>query len=237
METEVVLSDGKPCRIRVLGIFELDNVAPSEKLGPYFYEFETIDGTVVRDVYDLSSLEHIPQKPETPKEMSGEGTPSWMDWLEYDTYQAALAHQVRQMEIMEKYNNDVLQYILNHSLVNRSDISRIVLPEDWQKVYEAALVPEVDEYLLADVLERNFNAQYGGKSVFEALQGVDGGAGSYLAVKKWESELMLRLRLSEEEYSKIPVMDRARQIATMKMDDWFSILESDRISKEMEARR
>jgi hypothetical protein len=58
-----------------------------------------------------------------------------------------------------------------------------------------------------------------------------------LAVKKWESELMLRLRLSEEEYSKIPVMDRARQIATMKMDDWFSILESDRISKEMEARR
>lgn len=233
METEVVLSDGKPCRIRPLGIFELDNVAPSEKLGPYFYEFKLLDGSTAKAYYDLSALDAPPPIPTVPKEEAERGSQAYVAWIERETYEAAVAHQVNQNLVMERYNNAVLQYILDHGLANRSDSTRIVLPEDWQKVYEAALVPEVDEYILADVLERNFKAEYNGMGVLDALQHVDGGAGGYLAVKKWESELMLRLQLSEAEYSQIPVMERARQIVAMKMDDWFSVLESDRISKEM----
>lgn len=232
METKVKLSDGKPCRIRQLGIFELDNVAPSEKMGPFFYTMEMVDGNKVEDVYDLAALEVAPPKPKTPREDAEKGSSEWKSWLEWETYRAALAHYENQHVVTEEYNEAVLQYIVDMSMVNKSDITRIVTPEDWETVYTAALVPEVDENIIAEVLERNFKAQYQNKPVLDALQGVDGGAGGYLAVKKWESELMLRLQFSEEEYSEIPVMERARKIVAMKLDDWMSILEHDRLDAE-----
>lgn len=237
MITTVTLSDGHPCKVRQLGIFELDSVAPSSKLGPFLYDVQMIDGSIVKDVYHITQLQTPPPEPTSPRDSVKPKSEEYYAWLEWETYHAAKAYYEEQQNVIETYNRDVLRHILDYALMNRSDVSRIVTEEDWEKVYQAALVPEVDEILINEVLTKSFKAQYAGRPVLEALQDVEGGAGGYLAVKKWESELMLTLRLSEEEYSAIPVMERARKIVAMKLDDWMGILENDRISKEMEAKK
>jgi hypothetical protein len=144
-----------------------------------------------------------------------------------------LAHYENQHVVTEAYNEAVLQYIIDMSLVDKSDITRIVTPEDWETVYTAALVPEVDENILAEVLERNYKAHYHNTPMLKALRGIEGGDGAHhLVVKKWESQLALELQLSEEEYSRIPVMERARKIVAMQFDGWNSALEHDRLDAE-----
>lgn len=82
-----------------------------------------------------------------------------------------------------------------------------------------------------------FRASYQGEPILDALRNnIEGGQGQYLAVTAWELELMLKLQLSEAEYSRIPVGERARKIAAMKINEWIEILESDRHHKEWVAK-
>lgn len=44
---------------------------------------------------------------------------------------------------------------------------------------------------------------------------------------------MLAMQLSEEEYSRLPVMQRARVICALKLPDWMSSLEIDMSSRKL----
>ena len=66
---------------------------------------------------------------------------------------------------------------------------------------------------------------------------MEGGHGEVVAIRLWENELMIRMHLSEEEYVKIPKAERARKVVAMKLQSWFSMLESEIYRKEMEERR
>jgi hypothetical protein len=52
MFKEVTLSDGEPCSVRVLGLFELDAVGPVIP-GPYRYQMLTYTGQVYEAEYPL----------------------------------------------------------------------------------------------------------------------------------------------------------------------------------------
>ncbi len=66
---------------------------------------------------------------------------------------------------------------------------------------------------------------------------MEGGHGEVIAIKLWENELMIRMRLSEDEYIKIPKAERARKVVAMKLQSWFTMLESEVFRQEMEANR
>lgn len=81
-----------------------------------------------------------------------------------------------------------------------------------------------------------FRATFDGQQIFDAMSDVRGGWGEYAALRAWEMELMLSMRLSEEEYSKIPLKQRARMVAGMKLSSWMKALESDKAAKEAKRR-
>jgi hypothetical protein len=165
MREVVTLSDGAECNIRVLGLFELQNeVAPEEEPGPFAYSFEVMGGEVVRKTYDAEDFANPPPKPSIPREeATKENSQPWFAWQEWDTYQAALAHQQQQLILAEKYAKDVAAYIMTHCL-EEEDRSRIVTEEDWQKVYRAAMIPTVTEEDIEAALSRIFQGYVQGQA-------------------------------------------------------------------------
>lgn len=81
-----------------------------------------------------------------------------------------------------------------------------------------------------------FRASYDGVNLFEALTRLKPGLGEFSALRAWEMELMLSLQTTEEQYSLIPLKERARMVAGMKRKEWMQALESDRAVKEMKSR-
>jgi hypothetical protein len=61
------------------------------------------------------------------------------------------------------------------------------------------------------------------------------GLGEFSALRAWEMELMLSLQMTEEQYSLIPLKERARMVAGMKRKEWMKALETDRSIKEMKS--
>lgn len=64
-----------------------------------------------------------------------------------------------------------------------------------------------------------------------------GGHGEVLAIRLWETELMIRLRMLEEDYLKVPKPERARKIVGMKLKDWFSMLDYQIMKQEWDEKR
>jgi hypothetical protein len=54
---------------------------------------------------------------------------------------------------------------------------------------------------------------------------LEGGHGEVIAIRLWEVELMIRLRMTEEEYLKLGKAERARKVVAMKLNKWFEMLE------------
>lgn len=46
-----------------------------------------------------------------------------------------------------------------------------------------------------------------------------------LAIPIWEGQLMISLRMTEDEYIRIPKEERARKLVAMKLSDWLQLLE------------
>lgn len=53
-----------------------------------------------------------------------------------------------------------------------------------------------------------------------------------LAIPIWEGELMIRLKMTEEEYIQLPKDERARKLVAMKLGEWIQIL--DYVMREQE---
>lgn len=137
----ITLSDGLPCHVRQLGLYEL-NGKGREILGPYRYSLLLATGQIVEDEYDLRALDYTPQAPDKPVGEVENGSIDWYDLQEYETYLAALAHEKLRIESYHGYVQDVIDYILANC-VGEADRARIVTADDWDKIYQAALVPEL----------------------------------------------------------------------------------------------
>lgn len=149
-----MLADGAPCKVRQLGLFELDNVG-REILGIYRYSLLLATGQIVEDEYDLRALDYTPTPPDMPANEIKQGTDEWYQLEEYQTYLAALAHEKLRVESYEGYVNDITAYILGNCL-QVEDRKRLTQPEDWDVVYSAALVPQLTIEGVADTLKSTF---------------------------------------------------------------------------------
>lgn len=148
----VVLSGGESCRVRQLSLFELDSKA-REIIGPYRYSILLATGQIVESEYDLRAVETPPIKPNKPPLEIENGSFEWYQLQEYETYVAAMAHEQKRIESYESYVNDIAEYILSHCVEDRS---LILDDDDWQQVYQAALVPMLTEEGIADTLRVTF---------------------------------------------------------------------------------
>jgi hypothetical protein len=156
MNKTIILSDGQPCIIRQLGLFETDGVG-RELLGMYTYSILLATGRVVEVEYNLRALDFTPTPANVPKSELKPNTPEWEQQDEYDTYFAALAHEQKRIESYEGYINDIAAYILANC-VEPQDRTRIVTPDDWQAIQAAALVPQLDAEGLARCLRQTFQS-------------------------------------------------------------------------------
>ncbi len=152
----ILLSDGLPCRVRQLGLFELNGKGRAI-LGPYCYSMLLATGQVVEDEYELRALEETPKPPDLPAAEIKPGSMEWYALNEYETYLAAMAHEKRRVESYHGYVDDVVAYILANCL-KAEDCSRIVTPEDWDAVYQAALVPELTIEVISATLRDVFQS-------------------------------------------------------------------------------
>ena len=73
-----------------------------------------------------------------------------------------------------------------------------------------------------------FRAKFLEREVLEVMKDdnfLEGGHGEVIAIRLWEVELMIRLRMTEDEYLKLGKPERARKIVAMKLNKWFEMLE------------
>ena len=150
----IILSDNYPCKVRQLGLFELDGKG-REVLGIYRYTLLLASGQFTEDEYDVRALIYTPTRPDVPIEQIAPNSPEWYQLQDFDTYTAALVHEKLRIESYEGYVNDIAQYILTHCL-SPDDANRIVTADDWDKVSLAAIVPELTLEEVATCLANTF---------------------------------------------------------------------------------
>lgn len=230
MINEVMLSDGQPASVRVLGLFELDTVGPDIP-GSYRYSILTYSGQVYEAEYRLPDTP--PEKP--TNEQPEPGSQEWKQQQEYDTYLCALAHEETRVRAVEDWLNNCAAYILTECL-DEETRRRLVEPEDYQTIYAAATVPKLRMEDIATVLRATFRAEFAGLEILEALLRAEPGSARLDPVALWESELLNALSLvtpeQEAGYASLPVLTRARKVAAFKLADWLATLEADQAHKE-----
>jgi len=236
MNTEVVLSDGQPCSVRRLGIFELDPVLP-KLIGPFRYTFTLANGQVVEEEYDISRITVPPAHPGVPEHEIVERSPQWWALLEWQTYKAAVEHERNRLQSVTSYVTEVSGYIASTCL-SEEDRRRVVDLEDWKLVYHSALVPQLTPEILAKTFAENFRAAFGGLEIFEALSKAKKGSGGYDAIRAWEIQAMSAFGYkTEEEWSDLSLEERARKVAAINLPKIMETLEADKASKEMDRKR
>lgn len=236
----VFLSDGQPLVVRRLGLFELDDLTPPH-LGPFTYKIKIVTSQNVpaqehEAVFDISGYKVPPEKPDTSKGEPAQGSAEWYQLLDWQLYQAAQEHERKREEAVVKYYGDVSRYVLENCIEDSNAVHRIVTPEDWELVMQAALVEQVTVELLAKTLNDTYQATYEGLDVFEAMHRLEKSRGTYNVVHFWENRLMLELGMDEITYSMLPVKERARKICAYFLPDILTALDMDRSKKEMDAK-
>ena len=231
--TEIQLSNDQKVKVKRLGLFEIDDI-PKDIPGPYTYTVHLLGGDEYKMVYDIDdALVNSPKKPTIPMEEALAGNPEYYDWEEWLRFQEALAHQTKMFEGYAEYCERVTIYVQENCLPDDVAIETV---DDWEKIYNAALCPQVSLTDIKTSMARNFGATWGGKEIFEALESVEGGMGEYISTRVWETNLMIKLGETEAAYTERGIKERARMIAALKIPEFFGILESDKSIKEMRAK-
>ena len=153
MEKTVTLSDGDPCTVRVLGLFELDEVAPDNSPGPFYEVIEGIDGKRVSTLYKPPAIP--PEKPEIHREEVTPLSSEYESWIDYEMYQQYVEHRQKEVVVMQDYREQAKKKIMRDCL-ERSDRIRVISMEDWNKVHGAALSAQLTEEDIAGELRNNF---------------------------------------------------------------------------------
>lgn len=229
--TVVRLSDGEPCDVKRLGIFDMDNVGPG-LLGPFVYTFTMANGQVVEEEYDLQRFTTPPQHPGVPENEIVDHSPTWYQLLEWQTYKSAILYEKKRIRSMIEYVMENSRHIVELAL-EEDDISRIQTDEDMLQIVEAAMVPQLTMEILADSFKRHFNAHFQGADIFDALKHTEQGSGGYDAIRVWEINTMTGMGFTEEIWADIPLAERARKVAANNLPKLLEALETDKRIKEM----
>ena len=156
MEKEIKLSDGNPCTVRILGLFELDDVAPENAPGPFYEKLEGVEGNTVSRLYVPPEIP--PEEPKQARSEAKENSQLWEAWVEYDTYQLYLEHRRSEAEFVNQYAEESKKAILDLCLI-QDDRNRVVDLDDWRKIHTTALSAQLTEEDIAVVLRNNFPRQ------------------------------------------------------------------------------
>ncbi len=159
MEKEIILSDGQPCTVRVLGLFELDDVAPDNAPGPFYEKLEGVEGKVVSRLYVPPDVP--PEEPKQSRDKAKQDPQLFERWLEYDVYQQYLEHRRKEAELINQYAQETKKEIMR-LCVDKEDHQRITTLEDWRKIHATALSAQLTEEDIAAVLRVNFPGQVSG---------------------------------------------------------------------------
>ena len=234
--TEVYLSDGKPCEVRRLNVFDLDGVGP-EVPGPFRYTYALSNGQIVDDSYDPSLRSTPPRHPGIPASEIEEGSPEYWDLLEFETHKAAIAHEVRtRLPTTVDFVWAISAFVVERC-VNPIDRDRLVTAEDFDAVYYAAVVPTVTRALLAQCFRDHFNATFKDIEVFDAMEVMAKGHSRVDVLREWEHRAMREYGYkTEEEWGDVPLAERVRKVAGIVLPDLISSLETHASIEEMKAR-
>ena len=232
--TTITLSDGGPCEVKRLGIFDMDNVGPA-LVGPFVYTIKMLDGQEVDVEYDLRKITRPPQHPGVPENEIDEGTPTWHALLDYQTYTMAVAHERKRLNSAVDVIMEQSRYVVD-SAMRDEDIERVLTREDYLAVLAAALVPELTPEVIADSFKNHFNAYFEGREILDAFESVAPGSGGYAAIKVWEINTMTQHGYTEEEWANLSLSERARKVAASKLPDLLEALERDKQMKELKAK-
>ena len=223
--TLVTLSDGQPCEVRRLRIFELREVIEPPLYGYFTYEVE-IGGRMITAVYEPSD--------EPPKVTSTDPSIAIWQQHEVDYYRAWQAFEEEKRTAPERYAYDVAAYILVECL-EQEDRQRVATVEDYNKVYLAALTPQLTIKELELAAARIFHAKFNNQPIFKALfnkeHGTSDSEQDVIAV--WEVETMHSSGLTEQAWSELDIGERARRVVGSKLSEWQSGLQ---IQKDRERR-
>lgn len=156
MEKERILSDGKPCTIKVLGLYGLDDVIPDDAPGPFYEVVEGVGGSKVSTLY--KPPETPPEKPKISRQEAKPGSREFEAWLDYDIYQQYLEHRQQETLFLQKVRERAKDKIMTKCLAEE-DRDRVVTPDDWKIVHGTALSAHLTEEDIAVSLRTNFQGQ------------------------------------------------------------------------------
>ncbi len=162
------LSDGKEIEVRRLKFLELEDRVPNEDPGLYVHTY-SVNGYPQEVAYGLQDYEEIPEKP--PKPLHEAEPDSYLEaqWEQYHLYRAVLTHERRRSDIRDEYLVNCAKYILD-TCISEEDRQRVLTAEDYQKVFNGALCPEVTEGDIVAVLATTFQGHVEGQAFMEFIE-------------------------------------------------------------------
>lgn len=200
--------------MRRLALFETDGSRP-EILGPYQYEIITVDKAVFRETYDLSAVKSAPERPVLAEgEELSPHTGRWWQFMDWQRYRQAVAHEVKRLDSIEAFVRWWLAYILEHC-VKEADRTRITTIDDWAYVLDAVAIPRVTQESLAVCLASYFKASYNGQEIFDALERIadEESKSAYDVMMTWEIETINEAGMSFDEWMDLPYLERTQRVA------------------------
>lgn len=214
-------------------MFELDMEVSRPRPQPYTVEIDAFGGTF-RQVFNLT----VPrEEPPIPLNECEEKSKEWYDWREHLRYKQGILYYKDVIDVLMEYHEKIAIYI-HQNCIPEEHWADIVTEDDWDKVYKAALCPEVEMEDLKYVAEKVFIASYDGMPLFDAFENeIEGGLGSYLSIRAWEVKLRKELHMSEEEYTQLGVMERAIMIMAERVPDMISQIDIERSRRKMRERK
>lgn len=227
---QVTFADGYTSSVRPLGIFELDQIdRPSGR--PFTYTMQFVDGETAEVELDPDDWDDPPEKPDTPRDEIEEESADWYALRDWQRFEAARSYRNQQFHGTLQFLEDVTAYVLEQSL-DAEAIPHVQTSEDWEKVYRAALVPQLTKDLLAQTLRQTYEATWNEEEIFDALEKTSGGKGTVNAIRLWENKVMLEMQMSELQYASLDLHERARKVCALMIGKWLEHLEIDNFRKE-----
>ncbi|MCL4296142.1 MAG: hypothetical protein KJ077_10460 [Anaerolineae bacterium] len=147
MPKTVILSDNLPCEVATLGLFDLEDVGPDDP-GDFTYEVKALTGETYREIYPLA------ERLQNPPPLPGSDADEW-EIVEYQRFQAAVAHQQRRFLVKEQYVRNAAKKIIQECLKPK-DRKRVVTAADYTTIYEAGRPPRLGKEDIAAALRRYF---------------------------------------------------------------------------------
>lgn len=228
---KATLSDEKEIDVRILGLFELDDVIIPLQTGPYTIQIQ-IGTQTYRQAFDIGLFDSPPKKPQIRFEEVEEKSQAWYDWQTHLQYQEALLFEQECRLDALRYYADIRDYIMK-MCVETMDRPHIISPFDWEAVVSVALIPELTLQDLIATSTRTHRATFDDENVLVAIlqhaaQQESEGSASVAIPKAWELETINALQYTEEAYAALSIQERARKVVTHKLADWQKALQAEK---------